>query len=300
MIIAYCFIGPLPEYAIDTVHQTRLFYKGPIYFIISDMDSPYCKQLEAYNVTIVPYITVLDKEFDNCISANNGRFDIIHGLQGREKLFIYSFERFAVLKQMMLQHNLSNVFFLELDNLIYANPLQWLSSFSLKEMAYMYDKEDRCCSGICFIKDTTILTEFIDYCITFINTTTKFVSEMGALYEFWQLHTDRIQMLPTHWPSDVSPIVHEHYYLYQSVFDSAPMGVYLGGYDPYHTQGIIKKGLQWPGNNINYTCYQYKWEKDANGLSIPYILYDDTWIRINNLHIHSKDLVSNLSRPRIS
>jgi hypothetical protein len=35
MIIAYCFIGKLPEYAVDTVHQARLFYYGPIYFIIS-------------------------------------------------------------------------------------------------------------------------------------------------------------------------------------------------------------------------------------------------------------------------
>ena len=300
MIVAYCFIGPLPEYALDTVHQMRLFYKDPIYFIISDTESPYCKELNTLDVTIIPYNTVLDNNFIDCVNANDNKFDIIHGLQGREKLFIYSFERFAVLNQMMLKYNLTDVFFLELDNLIYDDPLKWVTQFSLKEMAYMYDKEDRCCSGIAFIKNTELLTEFVTFCITFINTTTKYVSEMGALYEFWLLHKDRIQMLPTHWPSQVSSIVHEHYHLYQSVFDSAPMGVYLGGYDPYHTQGIIKKGLKWPGNDIDYTQYQYKWEKDVNARNIPYVLYEDTWIRINNLHIHSKDLVSNLSQPRIN
>ena len=120
MNIVYVFIGPLPEYSVTTVHQARLFYDGPIYFIVSDMMSPFVITLkEKYNVTIVPYDFVKDVEFNNIVQKNYRRFNIISYLKGREKLFIYAFERFFCLKQLMLRENLTDILFLELDNLIY-------------------------------------------------------------------------------------------------------------------------------------------------------------------------------------
>jgi len=293
MIVAYCFIGKLPEYAIDTVYQTRLFYDGPIYFIISDIESIYVNELKLHNVTIVDYKDVKYSEFNNCIDKNIHRFEYIPNLVGREKLFIYSFERFAVLYKTMLLYNLSDVFFLELDNLIYDNPLKWESEFSKKRMAYMYEKVERCSSGICYIKDSNILCNFLDYCMFFIETTNTHLNEMLALYNFWELNKEYVQILPTHWLSNGS-IISENYNNYQSVFDSASIGIYLGGLDPYHTQGVIVKNVKWWASEIDYTPYKYKWEKDDKGRNIPYV-YNNTWLRINNLHIHSKDLVSNLS-----
>lgn len=292
MIVAYCFIGALPKYAVDTVYQMRLFYKGPIYFILSDIQSIYCKQLEEYDVTIINYEDAKHSEFNTCIDTNYTRFDIASNLKGREKIFIYSFERFAVLYQTMVTYNLSNVLFLELDNLIYDDPLKWENAFSLKDMAYMYDKEDRCSSGICFIKNKEILCRFVDFCMYFINTTQKHLNEMTALYEFWKLNKNDIQILPTHWQPSISTIASEHYNKYESIFDSAPMGIYLGGIDPYHTNGIIEKNKYWWANDIDYTGYNYVWKKDECGRNIPYI---DT-IKINNLHIHSKDLESHVSK----
>jgi hypothetical protein len=59
MNIVYAFIGPLPSYSIDTVNQTRLFFDGPLYFIVSDLSSAYVPVLQdRYNVTIVPYESV--------------------------------------------------------------------------------------------------------------------------------------------------------------------------------------------------------------------------------------------------
>jgi len=296
MIIAYCFIGKLPEYAVDTVHQARLFYYGPIYFIISDLESPYVKQLEAYHVTIVPYLSVIHSGFTECSTTYYSKFEIVPHLKDREKLFIYSFERFAVLYQTMIMYDLSNVFFLELDNLIYDNPLLWEEQFSVKDMAYMYDNVERCNSGICFIKNKEMLDTFVSHIIDFIGNSIKNITEMIALYEFWDKNRDRVQLLPTHWSDD--SLVSQEFNRYHSVFDSAAMGIILGGMDPYHTGGVIKKGLHWPHSVINYTEYTYEWRKDNIGRNIPYVQYDDKWIRINNLHIHSKDVVSNLSVPR--
>jgi hypothetical protein len=296
MIIVYCFIGNLPEYAVHTVYQMRLFYKGPIYFIISDIDSSYVTTLKSLDVTIINYIDVIDNSFVTFVNDNSRRFTIVHGLSGREKLFIYSFERFFVLYQLMKKYELSDILFLELDNLLYDDPLKWESNFKLYDMSYMYDNNNRCSSGICFIKNTDILLECTLHFMQYIKTTSGFVNEMTALYEFWGLHRSRIQLLPIHWMTDMIPQeTCIHYDRYKSIFDAAAMGIYLCGADPYHTGGQIKKGEQWKLSCIDYTHYTYEWKRDELDRNIPYVNYNDQWIRINNLHIHSKDLVSNVS-----
>lgn len=297
MNIVYCFIGNLPEYAVDTVHQTRLFYYGPIYFIVSDMESPFIPQLQAYNVIIIPYSTVIDIEFAECITQYYSKFEIVPHLKGREKLFVYAFERFAVLYQTMLRYELSTVFFMELDNLIYDDPLKWLSAFCTKDIAYMYDNVERGASGVCFIKHTTIMKKLVDYFIYFIGNSNKNITEMIALHEFWENNKDLVQILPTHWSSSQYDVVADEYDRYHSIFDSAAMGIFLGGLDPFHTDGVIEKGIEWPHSMVTYKSYEFEWRKDSIGRSVPYIK-GDSWIRINNLHIHSKDLASNLSVPQ--
>jgi len=298
MILTYCFIGPLPDYAIDTIYQARLFYKGIIYFIVSDIHSPYVGELKyKYDVTIIDYHEVIDIKFNNCVNQHFNKFAIVNGFKGREKLFIYSFERFFLLYHLMDQYQLSNVFFLELDNLIYDDPTVWETSFALNEMSYMYENHTSCGSGICFIQNKEILSKFMELCMHYIATDTGFLSEMAVLYQFWEANKDRVQLLPTHWPAhDVPKETYMNYDNYQNtIFDAAALGIYLGGYDPYHTNGIIVTGQKSKWSAINCTKYQYKWTIDDKNRKIPYVLHGDTWIKINNLHIHSKDLKSCLS-----
>lgn len=296
MIIVYCFIGSLPEYALHTVYQMRLFYKGTIYFIVSDIESAYITILKTYDVTIINYTDVIDNEFITTVSDNHHRFLIVNGLVGREKIFIYSFERFFLLHQLMKKYDLSDVLFLELDNLIYDDPLKWEYNFRLYDMSYMYDNNDRCSSGICFVKNTDILLECTMHFTQYIKTTSKFVNEMSALYEFWELHKSRIQLLPIHWTADNIPQeLCSNYNLYQSIFDAAAIGIYLCGVDPYHTDGCIVKGKKWWHSYLDYTQYEFEWKRDELDRNIPYVKWNNEWIRINNLHIHSKDLVSHVS-----
>jgi hypothetical protein len=298
MNVVYAFIGPLPQYTVDTVHQLRLFYDGPVFFIVSDYDNPILDILKnKYNVEIIRYDSVYHEEFNKVVTIAYNRFCIVDRLKGREKIFIYSFERFFILYNLMKQRNLSNVFFLELDNLIYNDPFNWLSEFSKKEMAFMFDNYDRCASGVCFIKTYEFLENFLNHCLEFILYTDIFVSEMGSLYKFYEKNKENIQMLPIHWTDNNLPI--ETYQCYEnynkSLFDAAGMGVYIGGADPIHTGGIIKKQHKNEWSYIDYTKYQYKWEIDEKGRNIPFIWNGNEWLRINNLHIHSKDLSSHLS-----
>jgi hypothetical protein len=301
--VAYCFIGPLPTYTLESIHQLRLFYNGPVYFILNDYDNLIVNILKnTYNVTIIRYDDVYHEEFNKIITISYNKFCIVKGLKEREKLFIYAFERFFVLYNFMVKYAISNIFFLELDNLIYDDPTKWLKEFSKQEMAFMFDNFDRGASGVCFIKDAKFLNNFLDHCIEFILYSDKFKSEMMALYSFWEKNKNSIQLLPIHWPDSNMPIqTFEAYQNYEnSIFDAAAIGIYLGGLDLIHSGGVLTKYQKSQWSYIDYTKYQYKWEKDACDRNIPYILNGNKWLQINNLHIHSKDLASNLSKPLLT
>jgi hypothetical protein len=169
MIVAYAFVGTLPSYCIETVHQLRLFFDGTVYFIINDYTSEYIPILKnRYNITIIRYEDVVHSEFNILVNRKQSKFEIISGLKGREKLFIHAFERFYLLLNLMNQYSLTDILFLELDNLLYNDPRQWQDLFARQEMAYMFDYYNRASSGISYIKNTQILNDFLTHCTSFI------------------------------------------------------------------------------------------------------------------------------------
>lgn len=302
MNVVYCFIGTLPSYSVETIHQLRLFYNGPVYFIINDYESNVHKILETeYGVELVNYNDVVDKEFNDIVKRYSTKFIIVHSLKGREKLFIYSFERFFLLHNLMKYKNLTNVFFVELDNLIYEDPQTWMVEFSRKDAAYMFDNIDRCSSGISYFKHDRILHKINTHFIHYIETKTKHVDEMSALDEYFQANKDDVQILPIHWKSKVvADIASENYDAYNhSIFDAAAMGIFIGGIDPYHSGGVLTKGLKSKWSAIDYTKYTYEWRKDKQGRNTPFVWNPENncWVKINNLHIHSKQLIDCLSAP---
>ena len=302
MNIVYCFVGKLPTYAVETAHQLRLFYNGPVYFIISDYESNIHKTLETkYGVQLVNYNDVVDNEFNNVVERHFNKFCIVNSLKGREKLFIYSFERFFLLHNLMKTKNLTNVFFMELDNLMYDDPRNWVHQFSRKDAAYMFDNVDRYASGVCYFKHHPIVHKLNTHFLHYIQTTTLFLTEMTALYEYFQANKDDVQILPTHWKSAaVHDVASEHYDLYNhSIFDAAALGIFIGGIDPHHSGGVLTKGLKSQWSAIDYTKYTYEWRKDKHGRNTPFVWNPEheCWVKINNLHIHSKHLVDCLSVP---
>lgn len=299
MNVVYSFIGPLPDYAVDTVRQLRMFYDGPVYFIVSDLESNFCSILRnTYNVEIVPYNTVINQDFIDFVNHYIYKFNPIPWLSGREKLFLYSFERFFILKTFMEKRNIQHVFYPELDNLIYDDPNKWFSMFSRKEMAFMYDNKDRCSSGISYIKSHISLNPFLEKCKEYIISGTGFISEMFALHVLATECPEHVQLLPIHWPTD--QYISETYSNYEcyndTIFDAASIGIFLGGLDPCHTDGKIVYGYRFPFSLIDYTNYKFEWVEDDQHRKIPYIWNGNKWLKINNLHVHSKHLKPCMSK----
>lgn len=297
MFIALSFVGKLPPYVVDCVYQIRLFFKGDIYIIINDLDSIYIQELNKYNIIIVEYLTVEDISFTNVKQAFYSKFHIIHELVGREELFIRSIERFFLLYNLMSQRNLTDCLFLELDNLIYDDPEKWLTSFKKVDLSYMYDNDDRCSSGIMFVKNHNSLQNLLSYLLTFIINHQDLINEMTALYRYMKLDNNKVQILPTYWKKDGIPEIASATFgdYGDSIFDSLSIGVFLLGLDPFHTKGKLEIGKRSWWGAIDYTQDKYEWKIDSEGRKIPYIFNGDKWLRINNLHVHSKDLKSGLS-----
>lgn len=303
MFIALSFIGKLPSYIIECIYQTRLFTDIPIYLIYNDYDSIYIDSIKKYNVHLINYEDVICTKFNEILNHNKHKFYICNNLGDRKELFIRSFERFFILNNLIKKYNLTDCLFMEIDNLIYDDPTIWLNHFQKKELGYMLDSPDRYSSGIIYIKNDYALSKLCDYFINYILTSNpkdRMLSEMIALCNYYNSNnnSENIQILPTFWGNfdNIPKEAYANYNTYNSLFDAAAYGMYLFGWDPVHTNGIIKKYTKSMGSSIDCTKYKFKWEYDNNDRNIPFIWNNDKWLKINNLHIHSKDLKSALSK----
>jgi len=316
MNIVLSYIGPLPEYTIDCIKQIRLFNTtSPIYLILDDIESQYIIQLQPYNVILIPYETVKHEDFLNLFETNKKQFSILEDLGDRKFIFMRSIERFFLLFNLMQQRSLTDVLFMEIDNTIYDDPSVWLEEFSQNDLCFMFDNEYRFSSGIFYTKSANSLIPLLICVFKNAHKHTCWYSDMTILYELWETDfSNNILLLPTHTgfvsseheffnngvsqKNSLNVLTHMNYEKFgNSTFDAAGMGVYLFGCDPYHSKGvIIHNNSEKTWSHIKYSQYEYKWERDSKNRNIPYINFGDgNWIRINNLHIHSKDLKSALS-----
>jgi len=312
MNIVLSFIGELPVYIKYCLYQIRLFFDGDIYLIIDDLQSPIINDIILYNIKIIPYSGVISKEFLEFYGQHKDTIVEFPQCGTRSKLLMRAFERFFLLHNLMEQHNLINIFFMEIDNLIYDNPNNWSEQFSKKGMCYMYDNEDRFATGVCYFKNVSYLKSFLDSIYMYVSKYPDCYHEMAVLADHYKSENNNdILILPTH-SGDTSknPIFHKNngklnpltYVNFQlfsnSVFDAAAMGIWLFGIDPVHTGGKILPKTKGPHfSHIEYSEYEFKWETDSNGRNIPFINFGNgEWIHINNLHIHSKELQNGLSK----
>lgn len=313
MFIALSFVGILPCYIVECVYQIRLFNTTiPIYIIINNTESVYLQQIQQYNVTIVDYETVKSSEITTVINNNFDKFEIVYGLIGREEIFIRSFERFFLLQNTMKKYDLTHGLFMEIDNLLYDDPTHWLTSFQESDLAYMFDNVGRCSSGIMYVKSAESIQGFLDFISKSIETHTSgnLLNEMTVLYDYYLLEkntqTKKIQLLPvlfepaehSNTQTELGHLETTNYNKYNNtIFDAAAIGIYLFGTDPFHTNGKIILGRKNMSSLINYSNYKITWKTDDDQRKIPYIYHakTNTWLKINNLHIHSKLLHNGLS-----
>ena len=233
------------------------------------IDSDFFKFMDEYKSSIKLINTsIININFDK-----NSKLD----KHFRDGFWNSASKRLFLVYEYIRMNNLKHVIHLENDVLLYTN-----MKYNFEEKIYItMDSHNRCIPGIIYIPKYDLFTKLIenyDY--------TK--DDMINLGKFYNNNKDIVKTFPIMDDSIDKCIYNEHFHEFNSIFDGAAIGQYLGGVDPRNisgdTRGFINETCV-----IKYNKYTFKWIK--NGVYLcPHIQINDKWIPINNLHIHSKNL----------
>lgn len=294
--ILYVHLGnEVPRYLYDSIKQTRAFNPNGRLFVVC-----YEKNIEAVKVA-------LDSSNVCCVASQELPISHDHALFLKRTRYSgfwrFASERFFYIEQVIKKYNLTDIFHLESDNLLYVNLEDCLSLFRTQYpgIGATFDNDSRCIAGFMYIKDILSISKLNEF---FASVTENNYNDMQIIALFRKKHPTLINHLP------IVPDIYKDFYplknlqgaetnfadqysnnfkSFNSIFDAAAIGQYLGGIDSIHkkqdTIGFINESCLFSPAN-----FSYEWKLDDCGRKIPFIKIDNKIYRINNLHIHSKNL----------
>ena len=304
--IVFVHIGAeLPTYLYTAIDQARLFNpEGTIYLIANK------EALRKASSTL----DQMGKDFLQQVSCETLIRSKSHHLfrkqstldkKSYEGLWTFASERFFYLEELIQQYDLKDIFHLENDVMLYRDLSALLPIFKKhysNKIAVTFDNENRCIPGFVYVSQHQPISKLVKFMAaeakagkTDMEILPAFKAKYGDAYidalpivtpEYCRDHVlkNHLGAIAKH----PDPFF-RHFDDFQSIFDAAAIGQYLGGISP-------RNGAAIPGF-INESClfdpskFQYVWKEDLKGRWAPFILHKEVAYPINNLHIHSKNLV---------
>ncbi len=294
--VMYVHLGnKLPEYIYDSIVQTRLFNPKTTIYIICyrELENKIKESLK--NISNVQLIISQDLD----ISKEHNHFlNVIN----RTDFWQFSSERFFYIEQAMKKYNLNNIFHLENDNLLYINLGEYINIFSKKYpgIGATFDNDNRCIAGFMFIKNIESINALNH---TFAELAEYNYNDMEILAIFKKKNPkliDNLPIIPGSYKTffslknqlgdftSSSNSYSNNFELFESIFDAAALGQYLGGIDPIHRNS--KPGFVNERCLFNPANFSYAWMLDKQERKVPVIIFKNQMFKINNLHIHCKNL----------
>lgn len=297
--IVFIHIGKeFPEYLQTSVKQARLFNQDTDIYVVGNYRALRRKK---------SFFSGLDVKTITCesliMSDQHQQFLKKSKIDSsfREGFWKYAIERFFYLDELMDQQNLSHVYHLESDVMLYTsvNQLTPIMKKYYTGIGATFDNDERCIAGLIYFSGKKASWDFADY---MVKTATKNYNDMDTLSHYrkesspkkidhlpivMDKYDGNLRSLSGKYPAN-QMLFSNHFEDFDSLFDAAALGQFLGGEDP-------RNGSRGPGF-INESCvfnpskFQFIWIKDEKGRNVPYVNYKGKKIRINNLHIHSKNL----------
>lgn len=309
--IVFVHIGTdLPTYVYTAIDQARLFNPDCAIYLVANQSalrkaSPVLNQMKKDFLRPIPCETLIRSKSHH-IFRTQSTLD----KKSYQGFWTFASERFFYLEELIQQHDLEDVFHLENDVMLYKDLSTLLPIFKKhysNKIAVTFDNENRCIPGFVYISQhhpIAKLAQFMAARAKAGKTDMEIFPEFKAKYS--DLYIDALPIvIPEYCRDHVlknqlgavakhSNPFFQNFDDFQSIFDAAAIGQYLGGISP-------RNGAAVPGF-INESClfdpsqFQYVWKEDSKGRWAPFILYKEVAYPINNLHIHSKNLVSFFSK----
>lgn len=299
--IVFIHIGPkLPNYLPVALEQARLFNeKCDIILLANHSAIKKCKSLENINIKTIALETLIKSQTHKEFIAYS-KLD----RNFREGFWFYTSERFLYLDDYMEQFNQHDTFHIENDTMLYVDIETIYPIFQqhYQHMAAIFDNDQRCIPCFVYIAKKDIAHQLATF---FLQYAPQARSDMDILSLFRNHMGEKIVVnLPIIMPEyrEKNPLKNSygntatnpslysnHFDLFDSIFDAASLGQYLGGIDPRNIPpigpGFINESCL-----INPSYLQYEWHVDKKGRKVPYAIFENKKYRINNLHIHCKNL----------
>ena len=290
---------PLPEFLEYNFKQIRFFNPNVGVYFLTDKNLISDPLFNKYNVEAVDkdlFYSDKIKQFEMFFNYGSNNF---WTLAATRLIYI---ENFLKSYSLYSSINMTDVYHFENDVLLYYNLEEHHEKFQklYENIAITTGGPDKSMTGFMFIKNhesMSMMTQFfIDTLKTYgiQGTLNKYRMDMVhemSLMKFYGIekgdkYLSNLPILPM---GEFS----EHFSDFNSVFDPATWGQFVGGTrnegpgakpQDHYIGVLLKQNPQW---NVLF--------KDENGLKVPYFSYDDKLVKINNLHIHSKNLKNYVS-----
>lgn len=298
--IIYVYLSPqLPDYIYVGLEQTRLFNPKSTIFLIANQEAlNQCRTfLQQQNIIVVAAESLSSskshEEFNNASTLDASSYG---------GLWRKSTERFFYIQELIALYNLKSVIHLEADVMIYVDLSELQDAFArYAGIGAVFDCDHRCIPSVIYIPHEKAMNHLVNF---IAHNASRGLFDMHILAEYRDsFSAEYVDNLPLIMPEYVhiqtltngrgQGTNRTHAYFnnienFKSIFDAAAIGQYLGGIAPVH-------GTPQPGF-INETCLfnpshlTYEWRHDAQGRRVPFAICNGVPYRINNLHIHSKQL----------
>lgn len=294
--IIYIHLGAnaAPKYMFDSIKQSRLFNPKATIFVVCYKENINIinKELFKFNVNCID---------SNSLPISNNHLEFLNKTK-LSGFWQFTTERFFYVEQVIKKFNLQNVFHLENDNLLYVNLKNYLSIFinNYNGIAATFDNDKRCIAGFLYIKNIDSISQFNKYCASIsqngyndMQTLSLFRNNFPDYINYLPIipanYKDFYQLISINNDKTISESVYSNNFdSFNSIFDAAAIGQFLGGIDPIHKDS--KSGFINESCIFNPSYFEYKWKLDKQNRKIPFIKFNNKYYRINSLHIHCKNL----------
>jgi hypothetical protein len=265
MKIVLISIKNFQNYIIDNIKNLKLFGNNDICVIT---EKKFFYLLENLDVELVDTSSLEDFNYNS-----NSRLD----KNFRNGFWHLCSLRFFYLYSYIKNNKLNNIIHLENDVITYIN-FDTLNITNNKVYA-TFDCNTRVIPGILYIPNYECFKPIIEnynFNLNDMENLAKFNETVIEPFPIFPIINTKINKL------------NKNYATFNSIFDAAAMGQYLGGIDKQNQNGDTR-GFVNETCIIKYNKYNFYWILN-NNLFIPHLMINDTLFRINNLHIHSKEL----------
>lgn len=298
--IVFVHIGKsLPTYLPYAFFQARLFNKECKIVLLANQQA-----LDAYRDPYGLNITTVSIESLHR-SKEHKKFLLKTKLKRkfRKGFWLYASERFFVLDEFMQQHNEQDVFHIESDVMVYVDFATLMPTIlkHYRGVGLVLDNDTRCIPSIVYIRNACCMKKIA---LCFLNNMNIKRSDMEVLGLFSKQSKDGlVNNLPIIMPTYIEKFIKNKFKnpcmfsnnidKFGAIFDGGALGQFVGGVDPRN--GCFMQGWIKPETVFNPSHLRYEWQSDNEGRRVPYVQFQHEKYRINNLHIHCKNLKKYLS-----